>query len=84
MIGGKIFDSNKPKKPQTAFFLFLSDYRKRNDSSNSGLKVTEIVKHASQEWQGLSKEEKEEWEKKTEGPLRQYKLDLEEYKRSQS
>jgi hypothetical protein len=43
-------DPNAPKRPMTAYFLFLNDRREAIKSSNPNIKVTEVTKEAAHQW----------------------------------
>lgn len=62
----------RPKKPLTPYFKFLSQYRETVKKDNPGLKITEIAKKCSAVWKSLPDSEKVNYEK-------QYKEELEGY-----
>lgn len=50
--GGKVKDANKPKRPQTAYFLFLADFRVKMKGK---IKVhKEVLVAAGEAWKALS------------------------------
>ncbi|KAK3189216.1 hypothetical protein Dsin_028777 [Dipteronia sinensis] len=52
-------DSNKPKRPPTAFFIFMDDFRKEFKAANPDSKgVTEVTKQGGERWKSLTDEEK--------------------------
>ncbi|XP_048438166.1 high mobility group B protein 14-like isoform X1 [Pyrus x bretschneideri] len=52
-------DSKIPKKPPTAFFYFLEDYRKELQEQNPGIKqMREIGKVCGEKWKTMTYEEK--------------------------
>ncbi|XP_054648086.1 FACT complex subunit SSRP1a [Dunckerocampus dactyliophorus] len=75
-------DTGGPKRPMTAYMLWLNSSRERIKSENPGISVTEISKKAGEMWRQLGKDEKEEWETKAGEARRQYDIALKEYKES--
>lgn len=71
-------DANAPKRPQTAYFLWMAENRDRIRKENPGMSVTEIAKKGGEEWKAL--DDKSKWEKMNEELMEQYKKDMEEYK----
>lgn len=51
----------KPKKPQTAFILFLNQVRQRFVNETPNIKPSEVVKKASLKWAELDPSEKEDF-----------------------
>ena len=66
MAGGKRpVDPNKPKRAQTAYFLFLAEFRaKHKDEFTGEGSNKELIKAASVAWNGLSSAEKAPFEQK--------------------
>ncbi|KVH89300.1 high mobility group B protein 14 [Cynara cardunculus var. scolymus] len=55
-------DANKPKKPPTAFFYFLEDFRKEFQEQNPDVKsMREIGKACGEKWKIMTYEEKVEY-----------------------
>ncbi|XP_050233952.1 high mobility group B protein 14 isoform X1 [Mercurialis annua] len=53
------FDAKKPKKPPTAFFYFLEDFRKDFQEQNPNVKsMREIGKACGEKWKTMTYEEK--------------------------
>uniref|UniRef100_T1JNC3 FACT complex subunit SSRP1 n=1 Tax=Strigamia maritima TaxID=126957 RepID=T1JNC3_STRMM len=73
-------DSNKPKRPQTAFFLWLNENRERIKKETPGIAVTEITKKAGEEWKEVK--DKTKWEKLSEEGKKKYEVAMAEYKES--
>lgn len=46
-------DSNKPKRPATAFMLWLNSARDKIKADNPGIAVTEIAKKGGEMWKNL-------------------------------
>ncbi|XP_041653964.1 FACT complex subunit SSRP1a isoform X1 [Cheilinus undulatus] len=75
-------DSGGPKRPMSAYMLWLNSSRERIKSENPGISITEISKKAGEMWRQLGKEEKEEWETKAGEAKRQYDKLKKEYAES--
>lgn len=75
-------DSGGPKRPMSAYMLWLNSSRERIKSENPGISITEISKKAGEMWRQLGKDEKEEWEAKAGEAKRQYDKAKKEYKES--
>lgn len=46
-------DVNAPKRPATAFMLWLNESRKKILDDNPGIKVTEVAKKGGELWRDL-------------------------------
>ncbi|KAK9714418.1 hypothetical protein RND81_06G092600 [Saponaria officinalis] len=56
---GKKIDAHKPKKPPTAFFFFLEDFRKRYQEDNPEVKsMRDVGKACGVKWKTMTYEEK--------------------------
>ncbi|BFZ10708.1 hypothetical protein BsWGS_13747 [Bradybaena similaris] len=77
---GKSVDPNKPKRPPTAYFVFLADFRIKN--ANKGIEHKEILKMAGEEWRSLSNEDKKPFEKKALEESKKYESAMTEYRRT--
>ncbi|KAM9833515.1 FACT complex subunit SSRP1a [Syngnathus typhle] len=75
-------DKGGPKRPMSAYMLWLKSSREKIKSDNPGISVTEISKKAGELWRQLGKDEKEEWETKAGEARRQYDIAKKEYKES--
>ncbi|XP_077434990.1 FACT complex subunit SSRP1a [Vanacampus margaritifer] len=75
-------DKGGPKRPMSAYMLWLNSSRERIKSENPGISVTEISKKAGEMWRQLGKDEKEEWDTKAAEAKRQYDIAKKEYKES--
>lgn len=73
-------DSQKPKRPQSAYFIWLNEHREVIKKENPGISITEISKVAGQKWRTM--EDKTEWEKKAAEAKRDYEEAMKEYKAS--
>jgi len=71
-------DNNKPKRPLTGFFRFVSNFRK----DHSEMKATEVTKAAGAEWKVLSKREKKKYLDAAAREQAKYQKDLKKYQKS--
>jgi len=71
-------DNNKPKRPLSGFFRFVSYFRK----NHSEMKVTEVTKAAGAEWKVLSKTEKKKYVDAAAREQAKYQIDLKKYQKS--
>lgn len=55
-------DTGAPKRPMTAYFLWLNAHREQIKEDNPGISITEISKKAGEMWRNLT--DKSEWERK--------------------
>lgn len=55
----KVKDSSAPKRPMSAYMLWLNSSRDRIKAENPGISVTEILKKAGEMWKQLNKDKKE-------------------------
>ncbi|KAL0792316.1 hypothetical protein Bca101_063693 [Brassica carinata] len=54
----KSSSSNKPKRPLTAFFIFMADFRKTFKEENPDANVKDVAKQGGEKWKSLDEEEK--------------------------
>ncbi|CAK1580481.1 unnamed protein product [Parnassius mnemosyne] len=73
-------DANAPKRPATAFMLWLNENRKKIIEDNPGLKVTEVAKKGGELWRDLK--DKSEWEEKASKAKEEYNQAMKKYKES--
>ena len=52
-------DPNAPKRPMSAYMLWLNASREKIKSDHPGISVTDLSKKAGEIWKGMSKEKKE-------------------------
>lgn len=45
--------ATKPKRPLSAYMLWLNEHREQIKGENPGIKVTEIAKRGGELWRGL-------------------------------
>ncbi|XP_024918684.1 FACT complex subunit SSRP1a isoform X3 [Cynoglossus semilaevis] len=75
-------DTGGPKRPMSAYMLWLNSNRERIRSENPGISITGISKRAGEMWRELGKDDKEVWEAKAGEAKKQYDLAKKEYKES--
>lgn len=78
--GKTAVDPDKPKRPQTSYFLFLAEFRKNyvhKGDANSAHKV--ILKEAGEAWREMDASEKKVYEKQSEAEAAKYKEAMIEY-----
>ncbi|KAF9809669.1 hypothetical protein SFRURICE_016440 [Spodoptera frugiperda] len=73
----KVKMTDKPKRPMSAYMLWLNSAREQIKSENPGMKVTEIAKKGGEIWKSMK--DKSEWEEKAAKAKEQYAKDLESY-----
>ncbi|XP_023173504.1 FACT complex subunit Ssrp1 [Drosophila hydei] len=71
-------DSGKPKRPTTAFMLWLNDTREQIKRDNPGIKVTEIAKKGGEMWKELK--DKSKWEELASKDKQRYQDEMRNYK----
>ncbi|KAH0917205.1 hypothetical protein HID58_024865, partial [Brassica napus] len=76
-------DPNKPKRPPSAFFVFLDDFRREfkeaNPNNKSVAAVSEVGKAAGAKWKSMSEEEKAPYATKAETRKSEYNQSMQEY-----
>merc|ERR1711920_1138562 len=73
-------DPNAPKKPQTAYWLWLGENREKLLKELGTRDVTAVSKLAGEKWKALDAKLKVPFEKKAKGLKEAYDKALEEYK----
>ncbi|BFZ19240.1 hypothetical protein BsWGS_22279 [Bradybaena similaris] len=69
---------NKPRKPPTAYLLYLADFRAKH--SGASIAYRDILKMAGASWKNLGAEEKDTYTKKAQEARDNYKSAMQEYK----
>lgn len=75
----KVVDPNAPKKPQTAFFVFIAEFRVQLKEEGSTMKPAEVAKVAGEKWKALTAEEKEPYNAKATADKERYAAAMKEY-----
>eukprot|EP00745_Piridium_sociabile_P033484 TRINITY_DN57391_c1_g2_i3.p1 TRINITY_DN57391_c1_g2~~TRINITY_DN57391_c1_g2_i3.p1 ORF type:complete len:203 (-),score=78.32 TRINITY_DN57391_c1_g2_i3:1424-2032(-) len=78
---GKKVDPNKPKRPMTAYFMFLGDFRIK--MKNRGVDHKEILRLAGEEWRNMNAEDKKPFEKRSIEAGRRYETEMAEYRKKE-
>lgn len=74
-------DANKPKRPGTAFMLFMGDFRKEMAGKEPEGGVAALAKLGGERWRGMTDEDKRPYvEKQNEEKIR-YEANMEDYRR---
>ncbi|KAK6160834.1 hypothetical protein DH2020_004215 [Rehmannia glutinosa] len=75
-------DPNKPKRPPSAFFVFMEDFRKQYKEMHPKNKsVAAVGKAGGDQWKSLSEEEKAPFVAKAEKRKEEYERKMEAYNR---
>ncbi|XP_055677009.1 high mobility group protein Z-like [Lutzomyia longipalpis] len=69
--------SDKPKRPLSAYMLWLNENREQIKKDNPGIKVTEIAKKGGEMWRNMK--DKTEWEGKAAKQKDEYTKLIKEY-----
>lgn len=78
--GKKGKDPNMPKRPATAFFVFMDDFRKTYKEENPDSKgVTMVTKDGGAKWKSMSDEEKKPYIDKAAELKAEYEKAMEKY-----
>ena len=70
-------DPNAPKRPLTAYFMWLKENREKIKQANPGMTVIEISKAAGVQWNALK--DKTRWEKMAADDKVRYERDMAKY-----
>ncbi|XP_010548222.1 PREDICTED: high mobility group B protein 4-like [Tarenaya hassleriana] len=78
--GKKVKDPNKPKRPPSAFFVFLEEFRPEFNKANPKIKsVAAVGKAAGDKWKSMSEEDKAPYVSKAESRKSEYVKNMEQY-----
>jgi len=73
-------DADRPKRPQSSYFLFLGDFREK--MRDAKLEHKEILTKAGQAWKALTPDEKKPYEKRAEVEKKKYEEVMREYNKN--
>ncbi|PON51169.1 High mobility group box domain containing protein [Parasponia andersonii] len=77
-------DPNKPKRPPSAFFVFLEEFRKEFKKDNPNVKaVSAVGKAGGERWKSLTEAEKAPYEAKAAKRKTEYEKQLRAYNKKQ-
>ncbi|KAH8038796.1 hypothetical protein HPB51_003280 [Rhipicephalus microplus] len=74
-------DANKPKRPPSAYFLWLAENREKIKKDNPGFSITDVTKRAGELWKEVT--DKSKWEEQAAEAAAKYKEAMAEYQASQ-
>ncbi|KAL6520914.1 high mobility group box 3 [Orobanche gracilis] len=78
-------DPNKPKRPPSAFFVFLEEFRKTFKKENPNVKaVSAVGKAGGEKWKSLTKSEKAPYEAKAAKKKAEYEKLMNAYNKQES
>ncbi|XP_055619290.1 high mobility group protein D-like isoform X2 [Toxorhynchites rutilus septentrionalis] len=72
--------AERPKRPLSAYMLWLNSAREQIKKDNPGIKVTEIAKKGGELWRGMK--DKTEWENKAAKMKDEYNKAVQEFERN--
>lgn len=78
---GKKTDPNKPKRPMTAYFIFLGDFRIK--MKNRGINHKDILRLAGEEWRDMSEEKKKPYTLRSVEAGKKYEQEMAEYRKNE-
>ncbi|KAL1321658.1 hypothetical protein HN51_066532 [Arachis hypogaea] len=77
-------DPNKPKRPPSAFFVFLEEFRKTFKAENPHVKaVSAVGKAGGEKWKSMSPAEKATYEAKAQKRKAEYEKQMNAYNKKQ-
>ncbi|GKV21968.1 hypothetical protein SLEP1_g31883 [Rubroshorea leprosula] len=77
-------DPNKPKRPPSAFFVFLEEFRSTFKKENPNVKaVSAVGKAAGEKWKSMPEDEKSEYEAKAAKRKTEYEKQMNDYNKKQ-
>ncbi|KAH7936944.1 hypothetical protein HPB49_006504 [Dermacentor silvarum] len=74
-------DVNKPKRPGTAFMLFMGDFRKEMAGKEPEGGVAALAKLGGERWRGMSEEDKRPYVERQNEEKIKYEQNMEDYRR---
>ncbi|KAH9525411.1 hypothetical protein Btru_001385 [Bulinus truncatus] len=77
---GKDKDPNRPKRPQSAYFIWLNEHREQIKEENPGISITDLSKRAGEMWKEVT--DKSEWDEKAKEAKAEYQKAMEEYNKN--
>ncbi|XP_049528700.1 high mobility group protein DSP1 isoform X2 [Dermacentor silvarum] len=77
-------DVNKPKRPGTAFMLFMGDFRKEMAGKEPEGGVAALAKLGGERWRGMSEEDKRPYVERQNEEKIKYEQNMEDYRRKQT
>jgi len=77
-------DASAPKRPMSAYFIWLNENRASIKAANPGLPPPKIVKLGGEKWAAMTKEEKQPFDDKAAEAKKAYEAALATYRQSQA
>ena len=74
-------DANKPKRPGTAFMLFMGDFRKEMAGKEPEGGVAALAKLGGERWRGFTEEDKRPYVEKQNEEKIKYESRMEDYRK---
>lgn len=74
-------DANKPKRPGTAFMLFMGDFRKEMAGKEPEGGVAALAKLGGERWRNMTEEDKRPYVERQNEEKQRYEVAMEEYRR---
>lgn len=71
-------DKDAPKRPMSAYMLWLAEIREQIKKENPGISVTDLSKKAGEMWREIN--DKTEWQEKAQEAKKKYEEDMKAYK----
>ncbi|KAI1308636.1 High mobility group protein B3 [Halotydeus destructor] len=75
-------DANKPKRPGTAFMLFMGDFRKEMAGKEPEGGVAALAKLGGERWRGMTEDDKRPYVEKQNEEKIKYEVKMEDYRRT--
>ncbi|XP_070571797.1 FACT complex subunit SSRP1-like [Ptychodera flava] len=73
-------DPNKPKRPPTAYFIFLNENREKIKSERPGMSVAEVTKRGGELWSSMTEKDKEGFVARAKELKAEYDIKMQAYK----
>lgn len=83
MPAKKKVDDGRPKRPQSAYFLWMNGSRAKINKDNPGMTFGEFGKFCGGKWKDMDDSEKQTWQKKADKAKEDYAVELETWKATQ-
>ncbi|KAL9187373.1 hypothetical protein ACHAXT_001476 [Thalassiosira profunda] len=78
----KKVDPNEPKRPASAYIMFMKDNRSRIAKENPELDFREIASKVGQVWKELSEDESKPYKEEAAAAMKKWKTAMEEYRQA--
>eukprot|EP00124_Ichthyophonus_hoferi_P002302 Ihof_evm5s151 gene=Ihof_evmTU5s151 len=75
-------DLNAPKKPLSTYMMFCNEIRDTTKAANPELSMTELVKKMSEEWKLISEDQKQDYKKKYDTAMEEWRTAMTEYEKT--